>query len=144
MSVEQTLGIIKPDGVARDLVGEILLRVERADLTIIGLKMLHLNKAKAEGFYQVHKDRPFFASLVKFMTSGSIVVFAVQGENAIAKWRALMGATNPEQAEVGTIRRDFAEDIEKNTVHGSDSPATAKVEVSYFFDAKELRSRPTK
>lgn len=138
---ERTLGIIKPDGVARNHIGNILARVEKAGLTIIGGRLTRLDRAKAEGFYSVHKERPFFGSLVEFMTSGPVFVFAMEGEGAISKWRDLMGATNPEKANPGTIRKDLALDIEKNTVHGSDAPETAKFEVGYFFNDSELSSR---
>lgn len=139
---EKTLGIIKPDGVERNLIGSVLSRVEKAGLKVIGLKLMKLDQAKAEGFYAVHKERPFFDSLVGYMTSGPVVVFVMQGENAIKKWRELMGATNPEEANPGTIRKDFAVDIEKNTVHGSDAPETAQNEVTYFFKADELIESP--
>ncbi|HBF13566.1 MAG TPA: nucleoside-diphosphate kinase [Deltaproteobacteria bacterium] len=135
---EKTLGIIKPDGVARNLIGQILSRVEKAGLKIVAIKKLQLNTAKAEGFYAVHKERPFFKDLVKYMTSGPVVPFVMEGEGAIAKWRELMGATNPEKAAPGTIRKDFAENIERNTVHGSDAPETAQFEVGYFFESKEI------
>ena len=135
---EKTLGIIKPDGVARNLIGQILSRVEKAGLKIVAIKKLQLNTAKAEGFYAVHKERPFFKDLVKYMTSGPVVPFVMEGEGAIAKWRELMGATNPEKAAPGTIRKDFAENIERNTVHGSDAPETAQFEVGYFFETKEI------
>lgn len=133
MAMERTLGIIKPDGVARNLIGEVLLRVEKAGLKIAALKMLKLDKPKAEGFYAVHRERPFFSDLVRFMTSGAVVPFIIEGEGAIAKWRELMGATNPANAALGTIRKDFAENIERNTVHGSDGPDTAAFETAYFF-----------
>ena len=135
---EKTLGIIKPDGVARNVIGQILSRVEKAGLKIVAIKKLQLNTAKAEGFYAVHKERPFFKDLVKYMTSGPVVPFVMEGEGAIAKWRELMGATNPEKAAPGTIRKDFAENIERNTVHGSDAPETAQFEVGYFFESKEI------
>ncbi len=141
MTTERTLGIIKPDGVSRNLIGEVLKRVETAGLKIIAGRLLQLDKAKAEGFYSVHKERPFFASLVSTMTSGPVFVFSMEGDGAIAKWRELMGATNPANAAPGTIRKDLAVDIEKNTVHGSDAPETARFEISYFFDSKDIVSR---
>ncbi|EKD41952.1 MAG: hypothetical protein ACD_73C00426G0002 [uncultured bacterium] len=136
--MQRTLGIIKPDGVQRNLIGEILSRVEKSGLKVVAGKLLQLDKAKAEGFYSVHKERPFFNSLVSFMTSGPVFVFAMEGDNAISRWRDLMGATNPEKANPGTIRKDLALDIEKNTVHGSDAPETAQFEVKYFFDTAEI------
>ncbi|MBX7147776.1 nucleoside-diphosphate kinase [bacterium] len=138
MAIETTLGIVKPDGVAKNVIGQILARVEKAGLTIVAGRMLQLDAKKAEGFYAVHKERPFFGSLVSYMTSGPVFVFAMKGEGAIAKWRELMGATNPANAAEGTIRKDFAENIEKNTVHGSDAAETAKVEVAYFFDKSDV------
>lgn len=142
MSTEQTLGIIKPDGVKRNLIGQILTRVEKSGLQIIGAKLIHMDALKAQGFYAVHKERPFFSSLVKSMTSGPVLVFVMKGEGAIAKWREIMGATNPAQAAPGTIRKDFALNIEQNTVHGSDGPDTAKFEVGYFFKEGELYREP--
>lgn len=136
--MERTLGIIKPDGVKRNLIGKILTRVEEGGLKIVALKKIHLSEDKAKGFYEVHKARPFFESLVSSMTSGPVVVFVMEGEHAIAKWREIMGATDPEKAAPGTIRRDFAENIEKNTVHGSDGPDTARFEADYFFEEKEI------
>jgi len=133
MALERTLSIIKPDGVAKNLIGEICGRFEKAGLKIIGQQMLHLSKEKAEGFYAVHKERPFFNDLVKFMTSGPVVVQVLEGENAISKNRELMGATNPKEAAAGTIRADFAVAVDENIVHGSDGPDTAKVEIDYFF-----------
>lgn len=141
MSIERTLGIIKPDGVARNLIGEIFGRVEKTGLKIIAARMLKLDKPKAEGFYAVHKERPFFNDLVAYMTTGPVFPFVIEGENAITKWRELMGATNPANAASGTIRKDFAENIERNTVHGSDAPETAKFEVAYFFKGEEICSR---
>lgn len=138
MSVERTLGIIKPDGVARNLVGEIFKRVEKSGLKIIAARMVKLDKPIAEGFYAVHKERPFFKDLVAYMTTGPVFPFVIEGENAIARWRELMGATNPVNAAPGTIRKDFAENIERNTVHGSDAPETAKFEVAYFFKEEEI------
>jgi len=133
MSVEQTLSIIKPDGVQKNLIGEILSRFEKAGLEIIAAKMLHLDKAQAEGFYAVHKDRPFFNDLVSYMTSGPVMVQALSGESAIATNRRIMGATNPADADPGTIRAEFAASIEENVVHGSDGPETAAEEIGFFF-----------
>ena len=133
MAVEQTLSIIKPDGVQKNLIGEIYSRFETAGLEIVAARMMHLSKEQAEGFYAVHKERPFFNDLVSYMTSGPVVVQALQGENAIAKNREIMGATNPADADPGTIRADFAASIEENVVHGSDAAETAAVEIAYFF-----------
>lgn len=138
MAVERTLGIIKPDAVEKGIIGEICKRVDDASLKIVGLKMLHLDTTRAEGFYAVHKSKPFFARLTAFMTSGPVVVMALEGENAIARWRQIMGATNPEDAAEGTIRRDFGTNIERNAVHGSDAPETARFEVGYFFEHGEV------
>jgi nucleoside-diphosphate kinase len=135
--MEQTFAIIKPDGVARGLIGEVLIRIERANLKIKAMKLIHMTKTQAQGFYAVHKERPFFDSLTDFMSSGPAVVMILEGENGIAKWREMMGATNFKEADEGTIRRDFATDIEKNVVHGSDAPETAAFETSYFFNAFE-------
>jgi nucleoside-diphosphate kinase len=132
---ERTLSIIKPDGVARGLIGEVIKRFEQAGFKIIAMKMVHMSKKEAEGFYAVHKDRPFFESLTRFMSSGPAVVMVLEEENVIARNRELMGATNYKQATEGTIRREFATDIEKNVVHGSDSPETAAFEIGYFFNA---------
>jgi len=139
MAVERTLSIIKPDAVAKGAIGAILRTFEDAGLRPIALKMLHLTDTQARGFYAVHKERPFFESLVKFMTSGPIVVSVLEGENAIARNRELMGATDPAKAAEGTIRRQWATDIERNAVHGSDAPETARVEIAYFFDATEIQ-----
>lgn len=136
--MERTLSIIKPDGVARNLIGEVVKRLEGADLKIIAMKLIHMTKPQAEGFYAVHKERPFFGSLIEFMTSGPCVVMALEGENAIARYRELMGATNYKDAAEGTIRREFATDIEKNVVHGSDAPETAAFEIGYFFNSFEI------
>ncbi len=133
MTSERTLSIIKPDAVAKNVIGEIFSRFERANLKIVAARMEHLSRERAEGFYAVHRDRPFFAALVEFMTSGPVMIQALEGENAIAMNRELMGATNPREAAPGTIRADFAEDIEANAVHGSDAPETAKAEIEYFF-----------
>jgi nucleoside-diphosphate kinase len=133
MAVEQTLSIIKPDGVSKNLIGEIYGRFEKAGLQIVAARMMHLTKEQAQGFYAVHKERPFYNDLVAYMTSGPVVVQVLQGENAIAANRDIMGATNPADADPGTIRADFAESIEENIVHGSDGPDTAAVEIEYFF-----------
>ena len=141
MAVERTLSIIKPDAVAKNAIGQILSRFEAAGLKIIAMKMALLSEAQAAGFYAVHKDRPFFKDLVKFMTSGPVTIQVLEGENAIQKNRELMGATNPKEADKGTIRADFAESIDANAVHGSDSPQTAAVEVAYFFPTMNVYSR---
>ena len=133
MAIERTLSIIKPDGVEKNLIGEIYGRFEGAGLQIVAARMLHLTQEQAEGFYAVHKERPFFNDLVAYMTSGPVVVQALEGENAIETNRSLMGATNPADADPGTIRADFAASIEENVVHGSDGPDTAAVEIDYFF-----------
>ena len=133
MAVEQTLSIIKPDGVQKNLIGEIYSRFEKAGLEIVAARMMHLTKDQAEGFYAVHKERPFFNDLVSYMTSGPVIVQALTGENAIARNREIMGATNPADADPGTIRADFAASIEENVVHGSDAAETAAVEIAYFF-----------
>ncbi len=133
MSVEQTLSIIKPDGVQKNLIGEIYGRFERAGMQIVAAKMLQLSRQQAEGFYAVHRERPFFNDLVSYMTSGPVVVQALQGEDAINRNREIMGATDPAKAEEGTIRADFAKSIEENIVHGSDGPDTATMEIEFFF-----------
>lgn len=133
MAVEQTLSIIKPDGVQKNLIGEIYGRFETAGLEIVAARMMHLSKEQAEGFYAVHSERPFFNDLVSYMTSGPVIVQALSGEDAIAKNREIMGATNPSDADPGTIRRDHAASIEENVVHGSDAAETAAVEIAYFF-----------
>jgi len=133
MAVEQTLSIIKPDGVQKNLIGEIYGRFEKAGLEIVAARMMHLSKEQAEGFYAVHSERPFFNDLVSYMTSGPVIVQALRGENAIAKHREIMGATNPAEADAGTIRADFAASIEENICHGSDAAETAAVEIAYFF-----------
>ena len=140
MAVERTLSIVKPDAVAKGATGEILRRIQEAGLEIIALKMVQLTEPLARGFYAVHKERPFYGDLVAFMTSGPVVVSVLQGDDAIARYRALMGATNPAEAAEGTIRKAFATDIEKNAVHGSDAPETARVEISYFFNASEIQA----
>jgi nucleoside-diphosphate kinase len=141
MALERTFSIIKPDAVAKNIIGKIYSRFEKAGLKIIASKMLHMSKAQAEGFYAVHKDRPFFNDLVAFMTSGPVMVQALEGENAIALNREIMGATNPAEAAEGTIRRDFAVSIDENAVHGSDGPDTAKAEIAYFFSNDEICPR---
>lgn len=138
MSLERTLSIIKPDGVKRNLIGEIFSRFEKNGLRIVAMRRVLLTKKQAEGFYSVHRERPFFKSLVEYMTSGPVVISVLEGENAIKKNREIMGATNPKDAAPGTIRKDFAESIEANTVHGSDAPETAAFETRYFFNAFEL------
>ena len=135
---ERTLSIIKPDGVARDLVGEIARRFEKAGLSIAAIRRLHLTPDEAGAFYAVHRERPFFGDLVKFMTSGPVVAMVLEGPNAVAKNRELMGATDPKQAAPGTIRADFSESIDANTVHGSDSPENARAEIAFFFSAREI------
>ena len=141
MALERTLSIVKPDGVSRNLIGQVYSRLEKAGLSIIAARMLHLSQREAEGFYAVHSQRPFFKDLVKYMTSGPVVVQVLEGENAIAKYREIMGATDPKKAAPGTIRADFALSIEQNVVHGSDAPETAAVEIAYFFSTTELHSR---
>ena len=141
MAVERTLSIVKPDGVQKNLIGEVYRRFEQGGLQIIAAKMLHLTRDQAEGFYAVHKERPFFADLVAYMTSGPVVVQVLEGEDAIQKNRQIMGATNPAEADPGTIRADFAESIEENVVHGSDGPDTAAQEISFFFDEAEICPR---
>ena len=133
MTVEQTLSIIKPDAVAKNIIGEIYTRFEKVNLKIIKAMMVHLSKEEAEGFYAVHKERPFFNDLVIFMTSGPVMIQALEGDNAVLKNRELMGATNPKEADAGTIRADFADSIDANAVHGSDSLENAKIEIEYFF-----------
>ncbi len=139
--MERTLSIIKPDAVAKNVIGEIYARFEKAGLRIVAAKMKHLSKAEAEGFYAVHKDRPFFADLVSFMSSGPVMIQVLEGEGAILKNRELMGATNPKDAAPGTIRADFADSIDANAVHGSDGSDTAATEISYFFTDAELCPR---
>ena len=133
MAVEQTLSIIKPDGVQKNLIGEIYSRFEKAGLEIVAARMMHLSKEQAQGFYAVHKERPFYNDLVSYMTSGPVVAQVLQGDNAVAKNREIMGATNPADAAPGTIRKDYAESIEENIVHGSDAAETAAVEIAFFF-----------
>lgn len=141
MAVERTLSIIKPDAVAKNVIGKIYSRFESNGLKIVAAKMKHLTREEAEGFYAVHKERPFFAELVKFMTSGPVMVQVLEGENAVAKNRELMGATNPKEAAPSTIRADFASSIDANAVHGSDSLANAAIEVAYFFGEQEICPR---
>ncbi len=141
MAVEQALSIIKPDGVQKNLIGEIYGRFEQAGLEIVAARMIHLSKEQAEGFYAVHKERPFFDDLVSYMTSGPVMVQALQGESAINANREIMGATNPADADPGTIRADFAESIEQNVVHGSDGPDTAEAEIAFFFGNDDVCPR---
>jgi len=141
MAVERTISIIKPDAVAKNVIGKIYSRFEQAGLKIVAAKMMHLSTAQAEGFYAVHKERPFFRDLVDFMTSGPVMIQVLEGEDAVAKNRELMGATNPAEAEDGTIRADFAETIDENAVHGSDSLENAAIEIAYFFSTLELCPR---
>jgi nucleoside-diphosphate kinase len=141
LKMERTLSIIKPDGVSRGLIGEVVKRFEKNDIKIVAMKMVKLTREDAEKFYAVHKERPFFGSLTEFMTSGPIVPMVLEGDNVIEKNRELMGATNYKEAAEGTIRRDFATDIEKNIVHGSDAPETAAVEIAFFFNQMEINER---
>ena len=141
MTVERTLTIIKPDAVARGAVGQIISRFERAGLKVLAAKLVHLTPAQSGGFYAVHKERPFYASLCAFMTQGPCMPIVLEGDNAIARVRELMGATDPAKAAPGTIRKDFASSIEANAVHGSDSPSSAAFEIPYFFGALEIHSR---
>lgn len=141
MAVERTLSIIKPDAVAKNVIGEIISRFEKNGLRVVAAKMVQLNAESAGGFYKEHEGRPFFPALIEFMTSGPVVVQVLEGEGAIAKNRELMGATNPKEAAAGTIRADFAETIDANAVHGSDSPESAAREIAYFFQESEICSR---
>jgi nucleoside-diphosphate kinase len=141
MALERTLSIIKPDAVKKNVIGRILARFEEAGLRIVAARMMHLSRAEAEGFYAVHRERPFFRDLVDFMTSGPVLVQVLEGPDAIARNRELMGATDPRKAAKGTIRADFADSIDANAVHGSDAPETARVEIAYFFPACEVFSR---
>ncbi len=141
MALERTFSIVKPDGVARNLIGEVYRRFEAAGLKIIAAKLVQLSKAEAEGFYAVHKARPFFNDLVSYMISGPVVLQVLEGENAVLKNREIMGATDPKKADKGTIRADLAESIEANTVHGSDSAENAAIEIAYFFAQTEIHSR---
>lgn len=141
MATEKTLSIIKPNAVEKNVIGEIISRFEKGGLKIAAAKFAKLSKEKAEGFYIEHRERPFFGSLVQFMTSGPVLLLVLEGSDAIAKNREIMGATDPAKAEAGTIRADFADSIEANAVHGSDSPQSAEREISYFFEAQEIQSR---
>jgi len=141
MAIERTISIIKPDAIGKNIIGEIYSRFEKGGLKIIAAKMKHLSKSDAEGFYAVHKDRPFFGELVAFMTSGPVMIQVLEGENAVNKNRELMGATNPAEADAGTIRADFAQSIDENAVHGSDSAENAKIEMDYFFSEDEICRR---
>lgn len=141
MAIERTFSIVKPDAVAGNHIGAIYARFEAAGLTLVASKMIHMSKEQAEGFYAEHKERPFFPALVEFMTSGPVMVQVLEGENAIAKNREIMGATNPAEAAAGTIRHDFAKSIDANSVHGSDAPASAAREIAYFFNESEIFSR---
>src|SRR5580765_6412948 len=138
MALERTLSIIKPDAVKKDVIGQILARFEKAGLSIVAARMKHLSRAEAEGFYAVHRQRPFFRDLVEFMISGPVLIQVLEGDNAVVKNRELMGATDPKKAEKGTIRADFAQSIDANAVHGSDGPDTAQVEIAYFFPALNI------
>ena len=144
MANERTLSIIKPDGVEKGIIGKVISRFESNGLKPVGIRLTRLSRAEAEGFYAVHKERSFFDDLVKFMTSGPVVLMVLEGEAAVAKNREVMGATDPKKAAEGTIRKDFATDIEKNTVHGSDSPENAKSEIAYFFPETAITSYPWK
>lgn len=141
MAIEKTLSIIKPDAVGKNVIGKIIQRFEDNKLQIIASKMIHLSKERAEGFYDIHRDKPFFSNLVDFMTSGPVIVQVLEGENAILKNREVMGATNPSEAADGTIRKDFANSIDENAVHGSDAKNTAEVEIAYFFNEDEICTR---
>ncbi len=141
MAIERTLSIIKPDGVAKNIIGEVIRRFESNGLRIAAMKMLQISKSECGRFYSVHKDKPFYSSLIDFMSSGPIVVMVLEGENAIQKNREIMGATDPKNAEKGTIRNDFGTNVERNAVHGSDSPETAKWEIQFFFKESEIYSR---
>ncbi|MBX2811325.1 MAG: nucleoside-diphosphate kinase [Myxococcales bacterium] len=141
MANERTLSIIKPDAVAKNVIGGIFSMIEAADLKVVATRMIHLTEDQAKAFYAVHRERPFYNDLVSFMTAGPVVVSVLEGQDAIAKYRKVMGATNPAQADNGTIRKAFAENIERNAVHGSDAPETAAMEVAFFFPESEIRSR---
>ena len=141
MAIERTLSIVKPDAVAKNVIGEIYSRFEKAGLRVVAARMLHLTREQAEGFYAVHRERPFYADLVAFMTSGPVMVQVLEGENAIARTREVMGATNPAKAAPGTIRADYASSVEENAVHGSDAPETAATEIAYFFRPEEVCKR---
>lgn len=141
MAIERTLSIVKPDAVAKNVIGEIYSRFEKAGLRVVAARMLHLTREQAEGFYAVHREKPFYADLVAFMTSGPVMVQVLEGENAIARNREVMGATNPAKAAPGTIRADYATSVEENAVHGSDAPETAATEIAYFFRPEEICQR---
>lgn len=141
MAIERTFSIIKPDAVAKNIIGEIYSRFEKGGLRIVAAKMLHLTREQAEGFYAVHKERPFYKDLVEFMTSGPVMVQVLEGDNAVVKNRELMGATNPQDADPGTIRADFAETVDENAVHGSDAPETAAQEIEFFFGEEGICPR---
>jgi nucleoside-diphosphate kinase len=141
MAVERTLSIVKPDGVQKNVIGEVYRRFEQAGLKIVGARMMQLTLAQAEGFYAVHRERPFFKDLTRYMSSGPVVVQVLEGENAVAKNRELMGATDPKKADKGTIRADFADSIEANAVHGSDGADTAAAEIAFFFPSMQIHSR---
>ena len=141
MPLERTLSIIKPDAVSKNVIGKIIQRFEEQNLEIVATKMLHLSREKAEGFYDIHKEKPFFNKLVDFMTSGPVIVQVLEGENAISKNREIMGATNPTEAKDNTIRKDFANSIDENAVHGSDAVETAKIDIAYFFNNDEIFKR---
>lgn len=141
MAIERTFSIVKPDAVAKNLIGEIYTRFEKSGLKVVAARMLHMTQPQAEGFYAVHRERPFFKDLVKFMTSGPVMVQVLEGENAIARNREIMGATNPANAAPGTIRKDFASNVEENAVHGSDGPDTARAEIAYFFSDTDICPR---
>jgi nucleoside-diphosphate kinase len=138
---EQTLAIVKPDAVRKNLIGEIVRRIEAGGLRVAAARFLHLSKGQAEGFYAVHRERPFFGSLTEFMSSGPVMVLVLEGDGAIARWRALMGATDPAKADSGTIRKDLGAGVEQNATHGSDAPETARTEIAYFFSALDLVHR---
>jgi nucleoside-diphosphate kinase len=144
MAIERTLSIIKPDGIEKGIIGKVISRLVSADLKPVAARMVHLSRAEAEGFYAVHRTRPFFQGLVEFMTSGPVLLMVLEGESAIARNREAMGATDPKKAAEGTIRRDFGSDIERNTVHGSDSPETARTEIAYFFRETDIHPYPWK
>ncbi|HEV2212025.1 MAG TPA: nucleoside-diphosphate kinase [Gammaproteobacteria bacterium] len=141
MAIERTLSIVKPDGVAKNLIGEVYTRFEKAGLKVVAARMLQLSRAQAEGFYAVHRERPFFKPLVEFMISGPVMVQVLEGEGAIKKNRDIMGATDPKKADKGTIRGDFAETVDENMVHGSDAPETARQEIAYFFSDLDIAAR---
>lgn len=144
MVIERTLSIIKPDAVSKNYIGQIISRLEKGGLMVVAAKMVHLTKAQAQEFYAIHKERPFYNNLVSFMCSGPVLVMVLEGENAIAKNREIMGATNPANAAPGTIRADFAASIDENAVHGSDAPETAKVEINFFFKSTDICPRKNK